>query len=207
MTTNEKIDLESRPASYFGPSSLPRHLLDKVKGEVVRQDLERLYRLGRIEELMALFETSGIGEVALRSLGAIHPALMGGNYLPDTATNEIEVARILIRSTTYDVTCLRARFRKGKIHYRVVDEYEGQTLSKPTRKSSVRTLTLGETTDFFIKAWPLVRVLRMNFGDDLDGALKFFTASSRFYPDFHVACVQRVIEAYANLPKREAAVP
>jgi hypothetical protein len=186
--------------------SLPRHLLDKVKGDVVRQDLERLYRDGQLGELISLFETLGFDKDSLRSLDSIHPALMGGNYLPDTVTNEIEVARIVIRSTTYDVTCLYARFRKGKICYRVVDEYGGDTLSKRTKKTSVRTLALGEMTDFFLQAWSLVGVLRMNFNGDLDGALKFFTATSRFYPDFHAACVQRAVEAFGKLPQREEPV-
>jgi hypothetical protein len=196
MMTNEQIDFSYRPASYFGPTSLPRHLLDKVKGDVVRKDLERLYRDGQLGELACLLQTAGLDKDAVRSLGSVHPALMGGNYLPDRSTNEVEIARIVIRSTTYDVTCLYARFRDGKIRYRVVDEYDGATLAKRKRMSSVRTLELGEMTDFFITAWPMVSVLRMNFGTNLDAALKFFTATSRFYPGFHAACVNRVVAAF-----------
>jgi hypothetical protein len=61
----------------------------------------------------------------IKALGSIHPMFMGGNYLPETNTDEVEIARIELNSVTYDVTCVFARFQNGTIYYRVVDEYEG----------------------------------------------------------------------------------
>jgi hypothetical protein len=42
-----------------------------------------------------------------QATGAIHPWLMGGEYLPDRQDNEVEIARITIAFTTRDVTCVR----------------------------------------------------------------------------------------------------
>ena len=57
------------------------------------------------------------------------------------------------------------------------------TLSARTRRTSIRPLTLGELTKFFLRAWRLKEVLSMN---DLDreGAQLFVRPSSEFYPQF-----------------------
>lgn len=60
-----------------------------------------------------------------------------------------------------------------------------------TRARSTRPLTLGGLADFFLTAWPLVEVLEADFDDDLDEALRFFTASSDFYADFDLLCRRR----------------
>ena len=62
-------------------------------------------------------------------LGSLHPSGMGGEYLPDLTTQEVEIARITIASTTQDVTCVYARRAGYAIALRVVDEYDGGTLS------------------------------------------------------------------------------
>ena len=54
------------------------------------------------------------------------------NYLPNLRVGEVEIARISIESTTGDVTAVYARKLGERIHYRVVDEYEGQTLGERT---------------------------------------------------------------------------
>ena len=77
-----------------------------------------------------------------------------------------------------------------------MDEYGGDTLRRPTKKSSALPMTLNELTDFFLGAWPLIGVLRMNFGNDLDKSLKFFTARSEFYPDLDALIRRRVVEAF-----------
>jgi len=63
---------------------------------------------------------------------------MGGEYLPNLKPKEVMVARITIASTTQDVTCVYARRTKHRIHYRVVDEYSGDTLSDRRTRSSVK---------------------------------------------------------------------
>jgi hypothetical protein len=50
---------------------------------------------------------------------------MGGEYLPDVdaGSDEVEIARIELLSTTGDTFSIRARHAVGAIAYRMVDEY------------------------------------------------------------------------------------
>ena len=126
--------------------------------------------------------------------------LMGGEYLPKIKFNEVEIARISLRSTTYDVSVLYARPVGQRIHYRVVDEYEGETLQEPSKRTSTKPLTMGEMIDFFITAWSLMDCLEVNFDDDVEGMLGFFSAESEFYPCFDQTVREMVLERF---PKRE----
>jgi hypothetical protein len=171
--------------------------ISKVKGSVVRKKLETLFKEGRHSEIGTLLGQKGISKADLKALGSVHPMFMGGNYLPDTEDGEVEIARITIRSTTFDVACVFARPRQGSIRYRVVDEYDGDFLSEPTEMASDQPLTLGELTKFLLNAFSLVDVLEMNFPDgDVESALDFFFVESRFYPDLGRFCIQRVIESF-----------
>jgi NADPH:quinone reductase-like Zn-dependent oxidoreductase len=49
---------------------------------------------------------------------------MGGEYLPDYGNCEVEIARIELKSTTYDVISLRACPSGSHIKHSLVDEYE-----------------------------------------------------------------------------------
>ena len=192
------IDLQYRPTTYFRPEKLEKYLLSKVKGAVVRRKLKRLFDAGRHAEVRELLEDPAFPAVDRKVLESIHPMLMGGNYLPDTKDGEVEIARICIDSTTSDVTSVYAKPHLGAIRYRVVDEYDGDTLDGPAKAKTKEPMTLGEFAEFFLKAWSLIRVLRMNYPDDVEGALGFFRAESDFYPDFDRLCRQRVRERYAE---------
>lgn len=63
---------------------------------------------------------------------------MGGEYLPTVSTSEVEFARIRINSTTGDVTSVYTSLLGRRMAYRVVDEYQGDTLSDPKRSDPVR---------------------------------------------------------------------
>lgn len=195
---SNEIDLDYRPDTYFRPQNLDRYLLSKVKNAVVRQTLQELFDAGRHAEACRLLSDEGISVDDLKDMELIHPMFMGGNYLPDTEDGEVEIARISIKSTTYDVTCVYARRDGGAIHYRVVDEYEGDTLQGTTETRTDKPMTLGELADFFLGAWSLIEVLEMNFENDLAQSLDFFTAHSEFYPDFDRLCRQRVIEHFSE---------
>jgi hypothetical protein len=78
------------------------------------------------------------GERRRLALGRLHPSFMGGEYLPDRRDTEVEIARINIDSTTSDVTSVYAKAGKDRIRYRVVDEYNGDTLSEKRTRSSKR---------------------------------------------------------------------
>lgn len=193
---SSSIDLDYRPDTYFRPQKLERYLLSKVKGAVLRRKLQALFDAGRHAEVRNLLTTERLSAADRKALESFHPMFMGGNYLPDTEDGEVEIARISIKSTTYDVTCVYARPDGGAIHYRVVDEYGGETLQGTTETRTDKPMTLGEFADFFLGAWPLIDVLEMNFEGDLDRSLDFFTAESEFYPEFDSLCRQRVIEHF-----------
>jgi hypothetical protein len=187
----ETIDINYRPKSYFGPQQLQKYLISQVKGAVVRETLEKHLSEGRHDDLRVLLRKGGVSKSSLKALESVHPMFMGGNYLPDTEEGEVEIARIEIASTTFDVICLFAKQDDGRIQYRVVDEYDGDTLTGPSEKTFDKPLTLGEMADFFLGAWSLVELLKMNFEGDVESALAFFTAKSEFYPDFGRLCRQR----------------
>jgi hypothetical protein len=68
---------------------------------------------------------------------------MGGEYLPDAQTDEVEIARIIFDSAGQDVISIRATRRDGStIHYQVADEYERTFRFEPT--TSAQPLTLRE---------------------------------------------------------------
>ena len=73
-----------------------------------------------------------------------------------------------------------------------MDEYGGDTLTGVTERTSVKPLSLGELCDFFIKAWPFIDVLQMNFEGDLTRMLGFFSGDSEFYAQFDELLRERV---------------
>ena len=113
---------------------------------------------------------------------------MGGEYLPDCESNEVEIARITIASTTQDVTCVYARRVPAGIAYRVVDEYEGMTLDDESTPCTEQPMTLSELVQFFMTGWDLRMVLDANFvenGYPRSRARGFIVdASSSFYAQF-----------------------
>jgi hypothetical protein len=193
---SESIDLQFRPKTYFRPEKLEKYLLSKVKGAVLRKKLKAMFEEGRHDEVRHLAGDAAFSAADRKALESVHPMFMGGNYLPDTDDGEVEIARISIRSTTFDVTSVYARPVDGAIHYRVVDEYGGDTLQGPSEATTTAPMTFGEFAEFFLTAWPLIEVLEMNYEDDVDGALGFFSADSDFYPELDRLCRQRVREHF-----------
>ena len=193
---SDEIDLEFRPKTYFRPLKLEKYLLSKVKGAVLRKKLKALFEAGRHDEVRELLGDAAFSVADRKMLESVHPMFMGGNYLPDTDEGEVEIARISIRSTTFDVTSVYAKPVDGAIHYRVVDEYGGDTMQGPSEAITSAPMTLGEFAAFFLTAWPLIEVLEMNYEDDVDGALEFFSVDSDFYPELDLLCQQRVREHF-----------
>ena len=190
------IDLEYRPASYFWPLGLETHLLSRIKGAERKAALQRLIDAGRLDEIPDFLAQSALSADERRAIGRLHPAFMGGEYLPDMAQNEVIIARIVIASTTQDVTCVYARRGKHRIHYRVVDEYDGETLCGKATRTSTRPLTLGQLEGFFNGAWSIFR----RAGDELRRRrvsprpmLRFVVdVDSEFYPDIGALYEQRI---------------
>ena len=195
------IDLDFRPRSYFWPLSAETHVLATIKGAARRAEAARLIEAGHFDQLDGFFAAPALSAEERRSWGLIHPECMGGEYLPDRTATEIEIARINIASSTSDVTSVYARRQARRIAYRVVDEYEGMTLSARTRRTSIRPLSLGELARFFLTAWRLKSVLSMN-ELDREGAQQFVRSSSEFYPQFE-ALIRARIDAWIPLEEEE----
>jgi|ADurb_H2B_01_Slu_FD_contig_61_1160698_length_7021_multi_2_in_0_out_0_7 hypothetical protein len=64
---------------------------------------------------------------------------------------ELEIGRITIKSTTRDVVSMYARKGKSRIYYRVVDEYEGETLNEKRTRTSIRPLKFRDFLTSFLR--------------------------------------------------------
>jgi hypothetical protein len=105
------------------------------------------------------------------------------------------IATIEFASVLSDWTMVCARQAKDRIRYQVIDEYDGETLTGKTTRSSKLPLTFGELADFFLGASDLFSTLDMNFASEgypPEKVRAFFKASSKFYPDFGKLVEQRV---------------
>ena len=91
-----------------------------------------------------------------------------------------------------------ARRDGASIHYRVVDEYNGETLSGDNTRTSEQPLTLGELVAFLNGAWSIFDELEINFGDsgdDVDAMLAFVSrVESQFYPMFGARYYEQIVE-------------
>jgi hypothetical protein len=192
------INLSFRPSGYFWPLGAQTHLLATIKGAVRKAAARRLIADGRMHELPDFLLRSALTDDERLALGRLHPDFMGGEYLPNLHRQEVEIARIVIASTTQDVTSVYARRGKRRIYYRVVDEYGGDTLCGPARRTSTKPLTLGQLEEFFNATWSIYDVLDMNFGErgyDLDVMDRFVVSvESQFYPDLGRLYRQRIRE-------------
>lgn len=202
------IDLQFQPASYFWPLGLETHLLARIKGVERKAALQQLIAAKRLDAIPAFLAQSALSEAERQALGRIHRDCMGGEYLPDLLHNEVVIARITIASTTQDVTCVYARRGQNRIRYRVVDEYDGDTLCGRSTRTSARPLTLGALEAFFNRAWSIFDVLAMNFGGsgyDPDDLLGFVVGvESEFYPRISALYAHR-IEAWGAAQRAKLA--
>jgi len=181
-----ELDLSYRPGSYFWPITHETHLIAAIKGERRRNIIRAAFDANTVTPLDEHYAAPVLDEQDRRALGRLHPSFMGGEYLPNRQETEVEIARINIDSTTSDVTSVYAKAGKSRIYYRVVDEYNGDTLSDKRTRTSRRPLTLAELVEFLLGAWPLNEVLEMN-ELDRQGAQDFTNPSSEFYPEFEDA--------------------
>jgi len=180
-------DIVSGRAADRAPNETARQLLSEVHTDLLSDELEDP-----------------------NMLGPLHPWWMGGEYLPPYLPGEIEIARIVLQSTTMDVSSVRARPADGQIQYRVVDEYPDIgpfVLLEPT--VSERPLTFGEIVTLIdsIKPNPnafghvtgqnYVEFIRdRNAGDgcNLDRMARFVTVVSSFYPQLEALFRRRAQE-------------
>jgi len=191
-----KIDLKYRPHSYFWANDIGVQLPSDIKGAERRALFGALVAQGRGDEVDELLAKPVLSAKERQSWGRFHPSFMGGEYLPDRQSEEVEIARITIASTTQDVTSVYARQGAKRILYRVVDEYGGGTLTGMGTRATIKPMSLGQLTDFFLNTWNLMDVLHYNFEGDgySTEEIKAFVvdASSSFYAEFGYAIETRI---------------
>lgn len=192
------IDLRYRPSTYFWARERGILLLSDIKGVERRKLYEMALADGQTHFVDPTLTQHALTQVERKAQGGVHPAFMGGEYLPNQFEGEVEIARITIASTTQDVTCVYAKQMGRRIHYRVVDEYEGDTLEGRAHRTSNQPLSLQQLTEFFLGSWGLIAGLEVNFEDDgypFDAVHGFIVdASSSFYAQFGELVHARVDE-------------
>lgn len=191
------IDYAYQPPSYWEDRSPLYALLRNVKGTERRAMIRSYFESGRMDEFSADLLPAALDADTRDRIGRIHPAFMGGEYLPNYWPGEIELVRLELCSVTQDVISLRVRPRKGRNLYRVVDEYG--TAFELARRSSRGPLSLEQLIDL------IDRSAHPEFGTGLalvynehnaDGGgradLRHFTrVASDLYPELeaHYECV------------------
>lgn len=183
------IDLTFRPRTYFWPLPLETHLLAQITGHERRKIIRAALAAGD-NELPFHAATSTLESDARRDIGRIHPAFMGGEYLPKLNENEIEIARISLASTTADQISVRATRHKDAIAYRIVDEYSdvGSCYQCHYERSQL-PLTLGDLVRMIDSAEEgggaamSALISNMEEEGDANGLRHFVQVSSEFYPE------------------------
>ena len=184
------FDYSYCPTSYF--RNLDPHVLivSSILGEERRKDVQQRLAAGDTLEGDDWLTESKLDESTRQVIGALHPAYMGGEYLPSFGEDDIEIARIVMASTTQDVISIRARRSRSRICYQVVDEYN--TEYALARKWTAKPLTFGEMIDFMEKTCSagdegglVLPIIEMNASamDDPQALRDFVAVSSDFYPD------------------------
>ena len=92
------FDYMYRPESYFENLDAETLVVSSILGEERRKDVGRRLASGEVDPLgREEWLTESKLEPSTRLLlGGIHPAFMGGEYLPQFGQNEIEIARIVL---------------------------------------------------------------------------------------------------------------
>jgi len=196
-----KFDLAFRP-DYWNPADPLTAIVGNIKGQLRREMVTDIVT-GQAKQMTDSPEIAGaLSEVEpglLQDeltdhlfLERVDPRWMGGEYLPAYQPGELEIARIVLNSTTMDVIALRARRgRAGRIRYRVVDEYAPADWSsygfRP--RSSAVPLSFGELIALLdgleYAGQPYLEALRgqnLEWGASPEDSAAFFHVSSPFYP-------------------------
>ncbi|HRR40282.1 MAG TPA: hypothetical protein P5244_03500 [Syntrophales bacterium] len=196
------INYDYRPETYREVKDPVAKALYNVKGTVRRYMIVSALRDGIYDRLPREIRKETLSDPERQMWGRIHPVAMGGEYLPDYREKEVEIARVELKSTTFDVISIRAREKGLFIDYRIVDEYGSAFEFSP--KTSSKPLTLRELIELIDGARQegyedrglgLCYILH-NYeeGQDAEELLDFTVINSIFYPGLS--------EHYAHVAKQ-----
>lgn len=190
--SSDVFDFGFRPETYWPESKTAEQLLTNIKGKVRRDMARRILAEEGFTGLNAFIAREELKGEDLLMWGRIHPAMMGGEYLPALGGGEVEIARISLASTTGDQISIRARREGDAIRYAVVDEYE--STFRLSIEASEAPLTLGELIRLIDESkyhedsysgGLVVSHLTYNLenGSDVDELEGFVSVESAFYPE------------------------
>lgn len=193
--STEATTLDFVPATYW----------DDLRSDVGR-DLNEVER--RLRDAVSTGDWSNF------QLPPVRFGLEGGDYLPKFLNCEVEIARLSLESTTWDVISIRARPTSRGIIYRVVDEYDSQYSFRP--KSSRRPLSMrqlinlieGLNVDGVSSAPAALRAdQRAQDAKAIRQLKKFVTVSSAFYPSieswYQFEAERWMMDQLSDLPRIE----
>ena len=204
------IDLSFRPRTYFGPLPLATHLLAHVTGQERRELLRA--RLATVhDDLPAELVASSLDDDTRDAVGRIHPAFMGGEYLPPLKDNETEIARISLASVTADQISVRAQQLREGVAYRIVDEYSNEYVSYQCRPNLTEVpLTLAEIVGMLDGACEsggavLSHIIaNIECGADPEEMRRFVRVSSEFYSQLESYYAHRIASWFeASFPRQD----
>ena len=220
---NWDSELKWRPGSYADFDDPVALVLNGIRGQMRREMARDMLtaegehrefvdtQLGPIQP--GLLEERAHENFIHTMSGCHSPVWMGGEYLPDVDSGEIEIARIILQSTLMDVISIRAQWRSGRYHYRIVDEYE--STFDISRESSSKPLTLGQLIDLLQSSscpdstYPCGMVERFweaereHGMESLEDNVNFTSIESDFYPKLADWYDQRSEEWMAQYTEEE----
>ena len=198
----KEFNLDYRPPFYFGPQDLKDFYNSRTLGQIRRNIISETIDKSNIS---ASFRENSLDQNLRDALGQIHPSMMGGEYLPQYLRSEIELCRVILDSTTMDVTSLRVRKQKHRYAYRLVDEYSNKFIL--TKKTSAKPLSMrevtqildtsrevlydtGEEMEYVGLIKPVIEYMKQD-GCKKEESIDFVTVESAFYPELFAYYEQR----------------
>ncbi len=205
----EPVDLSFRPETYWPEEPELEKIVRRIKGEQRRQWAQALLSDGRIEELRAGIDdgtfAEDLSDADLKEWGRIRPENLGGEYLPASGPDEVEIGRLVFGNATSDVDSIRAHRTADGIVVCVVDEYG--TEFEDGQRIYMRPLTLGELIEFIESArhpdldegsdglvLGLIRNMLAAGNEDTASLMQYVYVSSAFYPDIQRYYVNKIGE-------------
>ena len=144
------IDLKFRPAHYADFDDPVALALNGIKGQMRREMVRDMLtaegdKRAAYDVVLGPIDEEVLGERASEAFMSTMnhtygPAWMGGEYLPDLDQPEVEIARVVLASTTMDVFSVRARLADGAYRFSMVDEYSTDFSLTPSASEQPLTL-------------------------------------------------------------------
>lgn len=202
VSNKSDLNFEFRPDDYFDVAQAVSRPYASIKGEKRRQLAKRLHESTADpddefdDETRRFLFSESLSEEQRFQGGQLHPQLLGGEFLSDFGDQEVEIARVILDSTTADVFSIRAEAKDGQITYRIASDYDESEMPpmryEPTM--SELPLTMGELIQLidsveFVGEEQLGRGLTSAMRDqNYDGhnaaeLLNFVRVESEFYPE------------------------